>query len=257
MDKQTNTQNLSNNCFNNLPIELKIFIFTFFNAKELYYVRCNSNEWNILGKQAAHPRCALDLKVKYPMITSDKEYTLYFNGDYGKPFEVYCHNMNSINPVEYLTLKVCNKNNNFSCYTAGGSAFGDSVFTHFQKIRINPKSLIVKTDDFTFSTSVGQLEQVYWNGKRKLQFNKIPFATARDCSANNSVISTFIKMGCNPEGSWNFSEDKKIVDLSGGGYCGRVCPALDVTTNEKAKGGDYDNEGINGGWVLQLEWCGT
>lgn len=40
--------------------------------------------------------------------------------------------------------------------------------------------------------------------------------------------------------------------LVGGGYVGRMSPELDATLDEQAAGGNYDNEGRSGGWVLQL-----
>ena len=40
--------------------------------------------------------------------------------------------------------------------------------------------------------------------------------------------------------------------LVGGGYAGRCVPCTDTTADEVAAGGNYDNEGRNGGWVLEL-----
>eukprot|EP01052_Picozoa_sp_SAG31_P045349 SAG31_NODE_8242_length_1491_cov_1.010776_2_plen_141_part_00 len=40
--------------------------------------------------------------------------------------------------------------------------------------------------------------------------------------------------------------------LAGGGYAGRLSPKLDVTVDEVAQNGNYDNEGRSGGWVLPL-----
>ena len=40
--------------------------------------------------------------------------------------------------------------------------------------------------------------------------------------------------------------------LVGGGFAGRVVPCADTTQDEVAAGGNYDNEGRNGGWVLEL-----
>ena len=42
------------------------------------------------------------------------------------------------------------------------------------------------------------------------------------------------------------------VAIYGGGYAGRMTPLGDRTTDERAKGANYDDEGRNGGWVLPL-----
>ena len=47
------------------------------------------------------------------------------------------------------------------------------------------------------------------------------------------------------------------VILAGGGYAGRLVPSADRTRDEAAEGGDFDDEGFNGGWVLPLAVCRT
>ena len=42
------------------------------------------------------------------------------------------------------------------------------------------------------------------------------------------------------------------VALYGGGFAGRLTPTADHTTDDRAAGGNYDDEGRNGGWVLPL-----
>eukprot|EP01052_Picozoa_sp_SAG31_P045350 SAG31_NODE_8242_length_1491_cov_1.010776_3_plen_65_part_00 len=49
-----------------------------------------------------------------------------------------------------------------------GAARGSDVRTQFSKLRINPRTLMVKTDDYTFAQTAGHLVQTYWNGQRRV-----------------------------------------------------------------------------------------
>ena len=56
--------------------------------------------------------------------------------------------------------------------------------TRFAKLRLCQWLIVVKTDDYTFSSSEsregGPLTQTYWNGKRTVTFRDVPYATARN-----------------------------------------------------------------------------
>ena len=53
-----------------------------------------------------------------------------------------------------------------------------------------------------------------------------------------------------PDGYVDTWQDELL--LVGGGFAGRCVPERDTTRDELAAGGNYDNEGRNGGWVLPL-----
>lgn len=192
-----------------------------------------------LATRALLPACARDVAVKIKMAeslraaeaseggeggeneggsgsgassTHDGEYELYHRGDRGAPIRLFCYNLLSSHPTEFLTLPA-GAGANFSYLPRGGSIAPDEhaalaalmisgasgsnvhanspevqmishVATRFSKLRICPWLLTVKTDDYSFSSSEsrhgGPLEQVYWNGARSVTFVDVPFATARN-----------------------------------------------------------------------------
>ena len=146
----------------------------------------------------------------------DGEYTLWYNGNICIPMQLYCHNVMSDRPTEFLSL--LNTSNNFSMIPVGGSIVSQgqhtpqrrvqSIRTEFSKIRINPRNLMVKTDDYTFATTLGErgailvpiedgtmLRQTYWNNQKVISFDKVPFMTARN---SISPQTQHAPMWCNP-----------------------------------------------------------
>eukprot|EP01124_Arcella_intermedia_P007014 TRINITY_DN14261_c0_g1_i1.p1 TRINITY_DN14261_c0_g1~~TRINITY_DN14261_c0_g1_i1.p1 ORF type:complete len:320 (+),score=61.25 TRINITY_DN14261_c0_g1_i1:1-960(+) len=205
------------------------------------------------------PQTGYDIRRLHPDAT-DGEYTLYMGPERTIPANTYIKDIQT-NPKEYLTLHHIGGSFN-NCFFP--KIKGSDVMTHFYKIRINPKTLFVKTDDFTYALSSGFNVQIYWNGNAKYECSEIPYGTARACgsvlgTANIDlrgtpfkVISQFIPMGCNPKGEVIYSEDDQVLNIKGGGGAGRMSPVLDITRSDRAQYPDYDNEGSNGGWVLQL-----
>ncbi len=65
------------------------------------------NEWELRDvlppKMTYFPKDCRDIKELYGE-TDDGEYRVYLGGDKLKPFNIYCHNMGSSSPEEYLTL---------------------------------------------------------------------------------------------------------------------------------------------------------
>eukprot|EP00565_Helicotheca_tamesis_P002724 CAMPEP_0185730970 /NCGR_PEP_ID=MMETSP1171-20130828/11501_1 /TAXON_ID=374046 /ORGANISM="Helicotheca tamensis, Strain CCMP826" /LENGTH=378 /DNA_ID=CAMNT_0028400123 /DNA_START=60 /DNA_END=1196 /DNA_ORIENTATION=- len=109
----------------------------------------------------------------------DGEYELFYRG-VGQSMTIYCHNVLSTKPTEFLTLPSGGEMN-YSHAPVGGSCGGNNVLTRFSKLRINPWMLKVKTDDYTFAkTTGGPLTQTYWNGARNITLINVPYATARD-----------------------------------------------------------------------------
>jgi len=117
----------------------------------------------------------------------DGEYKLFYQG-VGPPITLYCHNVMSDRPTEFISLRqhpLENDSNgrgtNYSYAPEGGSCRGRGVLTRFRKLRIDPWTLMVKTNDYTFAeSSGGPLTQNYWNGERSITLNAVPYATARD-----------------------------------------------------------------------------
>jgi len=264
--------------------------------------------------RASAPACALDvqLAINFKMKISKKEINddrgdgsssgeNFHDGDYelfhrgvGPRMTVYCHNVVSAKPTEFITLVNCGETN-YSHAPSGGSCYGDDVRTKFSKVRISPWTLIVKTDDYTFAeTTGGPLTQSYWNGERIVTLDRVPYATARDSLGNwwpsdhfeatlddlaavgdwpqlpdgrggNAMIDLrgttfgindiFCSMGCAAGGRLAFNQKftEQHLHIAGGGYAGRVAPQKDRTCDESADGGNYDDEGNNGGWCLQLK----
>merc|ERR1712176_1012264 len=89
--------------------------------------------------------------------TFDGEYKLYYKGISEKTMTLYCHNVLSDRPTEFISLhsKRGTKATNYSFAPIGGSCQGSSIKTTFQELRIDPWSLTVKTDDYTFAETVG------------------------------------------------------------------------------------------------------
>ena len=246
--------------------------------------------------RALLPATAHDISIRLrlagvtPGTECDGEYELYHHGDPRSPLRVYCHNVLSEKPTEFITLHSAA---NWSAMPAGGSCSGSAVKTTFEKLRFDPATLTVKTDDYTFATTVGgPLSQRYWNGQRTLVMDQVPYATARDSNGGSTrYISdrcgaaqldlrgtglavgvhqrdfakpAFTALGCRPWGKIVCHRPSNVDDcvsemrayaeiiMFGGGYAGRCSPALDLTLDDNAKGGNYDNEGRSGGWVLPL-----
>jgi len=67
-------------------------------------------------------------------------------------------------------------------------------------------------------------------------------------------------MGCSPTGRIALHAETtggchQWIHIAGGGYAGRLAPRADRTLDETAGGGNYDDEGKNGGWVLPLTFA--
>jgi GON domain len=161
----------------------------------------------------------------------DGDYLLYNNGTL---FTVYCDDMYTNAPREYIDLAKTGNGANFSQYTAGGASPGSSVRTSFTKLRIDPASLTVDIGDLTFARSAGSLKH---SGSVKV--TSMPYGVAMSCSAPQAangignidlrytpfqVNSTFTVGGSNAKGSATVTQNKQLVALNGGGYCGWIAP---------------------------------
>jgi hypothetical protein len=204
---------------------------------------------------------ALDASAAYPtscydvVITSgggDGEYTIAPTPD--QVFSVYCYSMATGRPKEYLTLANTGGSYNFSQFTPGGAWPNTTIRTTYNKIRIDPTTLLVDIDDTTFATSTLTGPPVSGSPNQW-----IAYGVAADCAgisahtgiANIDLTGTpfvvydrfFIDGfypggtavvdgqplsitsggGATPAGSWFFVAGK-TVDLTGGGYAGAIGP---------------------------------
>jgi hypothetical protein len=151
----------------------------------------------------------------------------------GQRFSVYCYDMSS-NPREYLELVQTGLGYNFSQHTSGGAYLGTDVVTAYQKVRLDPETLLVDIGDQTFATSSGSLSH---SGGGLI--TSMPYGVAAccrssydDCGIANidltdtpfSVSDNFNIGGYNASGSINFKNNRQVVDITGGGYCGWTTP---------------------------------
>ena len=178
---------------------------------------------------AAHPESCQDIRDANPAAT-DGDFTIFPNG---QTFTVFCFDMAGT-PVEYLTLQNTGGNFNYSQYTAGGAVPGTSVRTNYTRVRLDPATLLVDIGDKTFSSSTGG---PLFHG---ITFTTMPYGIASDCVASSSaagsanidltgtpfeVADTFSTDGFNANGSVSPASvspasPAKVVNLTGGGFCG-------------------------------------
>jgi hypothetical protein len=160
----------------------------------------------------------------------DGEYTLYVDGDPTMPWTAWCADMAGT-PAEYLSVPNDDDRQNSAYETCGGVRMGwesgTPVYTRFSRVRIDPDTLSVIPDDFTFATSTGEchsfsdLTELYWgfaascdgspSGRANVDLTGTPFFVEPDA---------WIVDGWLAEGSATYSDDGKVVSLTGGGSCG-------------------------------------
>jgi hypothetical protein len=176
----------------------------------------------------------------------DGDYLLYNNGNL---FTVYCDDMSSNMPREYIDLVKTGYGANFSQYTAGGASPGTNVRTTFKRLRVNPASLTVDIGDLTYASSTGSLTQ------GNVKVTSMPYAVAMSCAAPQAangtgnidlrytpfqVSSAFTVGGSSAKGSATVTQGKQLVNLAGGGYCGWIAPAPGLYNPFNPKPGMYD-----------------
>lgn len=177
----------------------------------------------------------------------DGDYLLYNNGNL---FTVYCDNMSTNMPREYIDLVKTGYSANFSQYTAGGASPGTNVRTTFFKLRIDPDTLTVDIGDLTFARSTGSLLH-----SGSVPVKSMPYGVAMSCNkplAPNGVgnidlrwtpfqvNSPFVAGGFQARGSAAVSQDNQLVSLTGGGFCGWMAPAGAPYNPYNPKPGLYD-----------------
>jgi len=231
----------------------------------LDYESCLSTILDKLGHTyIGFPRCAITLGEDIDN-NEEKLHTLYYKGNPKNPFQcIIKQNIDKINnEITYkYYLPVKSDNSNISTSDC-------KISTKFNAIRFDPITLKVKTDDYTYAENVGDSETStysYWNGKKSLTMTHIPFASIKSVlrgkvTGNFSLESTpfhfgskFIPMGFCQDSNIVVSPNKKNITMSLVAYTGRITTNSDITHETVQNKYDYHNEGINGGWVLQLEY---
>jgi hypothetical protein len=163
----------------------------------------------------------------------DGEYILYYQGDSAKPWTAYCHDMNTAEPTEYLTL---NPSENMGSYKEGGASPGTTVTTQYKKARINPSTLALNASDQTFVLSVGGL----LHSTERTPVISMPLGVAMSCKGDNDqsatakinltgtrffVSGSFAVGGNEANGSATESNNQQKYVIKGGGNCGFFTPS--------------------------------
>lgn len=164
--------------------------------------------------------------------------TLYLGSDSRKPWTARCELVGD-QLVEYLALP--SSANNFSQYTAGGAAIGTDVRTTYGAVRIDPVTLKVSCSDQRHATSVGTLSHP--NSPDPIVVTSMPYGVAMGCNRSANGVARidlsgtpfevaqngFLSDGISALGTANYSSGNRMVDLTGGGYCGWQDPRPGVT----------------------------
>ncbi|MAU01871.1 MAG: hypothetical protein CL608_32440 [Anaerolineaceae bacterium] len=186
------------------------------------------------------PNSCTMIKQQQPAAV-DGPYTIYLNGR--SPAALYCHNMDTT-PQEYLTLPATETGGNFSLISYPEGA----IVTQYEKVRLNPSSLIIDPTDMTFATLAESLAG--YNAILGEQLATYPvtasdFGVATGCNRNQQnaplgrasidltgtpfIISpeiTFTSFGGEVmETISEVSADGKMVTLAVNGRCGILKPS--------------------------------
>lgn len=114
----------------------------------------------------------------------DGEYSMLLNPKCQRPVKVYCHNMQTGQPEEYLTLtrgldnhariydRRLRRSMRSQCggLNPGSIPYNEGGYTRFYKLKIDIPGSKIVPGDFRFATSAGKA---------------IPFGTAGDCYSSN------------------------------------------------------------------------
>jgi hypothetical protein len=200
------------------------------------------------------PRSCSDLREAG--VQTDGTYTIDIDGTGSEPpFTVYCKDMNTVEPTEYLQLPANPEaglpNSNVSGYAGGGGNPGcqyPPATLAFTKVRLDIQTLRIDPTDRTFSYFISEPPEagaaVYaltqadnpgyqyasagscWgggdsSGRGNADLTGTPFRMAAD--------TMFVPYGYEPGNcSPQFSLDRKRVDLMGGGFSGWCYVAPDA-----------------------------
>lgn len=186
--------------------------------------------------------CAM-LKQQQPT-AEDGNYTIYLQSR--TAVSLYCHNM-STTPLEYLTLPATATGGNFSLISYPEGA----IITLYEKVRLNPSSLIIDPTDMTFATRAESLAGYNVIAEAELAnylVTNSDFAQATGCNRNqpdaplgranidltgtpfvlNSAINFRAIGGEVTESISDLSADGKVLNLGVNGRCGIIQPSTPI-----------------------------
>ena len=182
--------------------------------------------------------CAM-LKQQQPT-AEDGQYTIYLHGR--TAVSLYCHNM-ATTPQEFLTLPATANGGNYSLISYPEGA----IVTQYEKVRLNPSSLIVDPTDMTFALlaeSLAGYTALFGEQLADYPVTSSDFAQATGCNRNQEgaplgranidltgtpfIVSpeiTFSSFGGEvQELISDVSVDGKLVNLAVNGRCGVIQP---------------------------------
>lgn len=111
------------------------------------------------------PKQAKDLRDMYSAV-GDGEYILYYQGNKNQPYQVWVKGMRGNEPKEYITVPPGNYSSIPSDKTYYRWQSGKAMKTTYDRIRINPLTLVVDIHDSTYSTTTGGPISFYpWSKK--------------------------------------------------------------------------------------------
>ena len=220
----------------------KIILTIFQDSSEIYLVTPIILNLHSCQFWTVFRSCA---EVKASGYSSDGHYLLHISDRCKDPTRIYCHNMASNEPQEYITLE-SGAENNFAIiynqrlknrYSCSGPArselYAEQGSTNFFKVRLDIASMKIMSRDFTFALTV--------EGK------DIPYGTAGDCYSVNTgkcrkgqfkVDLSGTRLRVRDDVSWTLqgfpnglqiqdyqkSLDGAVVSAKCGGWCGRCKP---------------------------------
>lgn len=176
-----------------------------------------------------------------------------------KPFEVFCAAMASATPKEYLELRRTTVppaplTSNYGTYVTSvdhGDLMCDCGVLKmvFSKVRIDPLTLVVDTEDRTFAVFTDSAQATCWQSKPGCHTDTFviepSYAIARACVAagddsgranvdlrdmpfhlSGTDSSMFMPTGFAATGTPDIDPERKQVNLTGGGNCGGFGAAM-------------------------------
>lgn len=181
----------------------------------------------------ANPETCEQIRADAPT-SMDGNRKLFVGGDQTKSFDAFC--LMSVSPaLTYLNLTKTAATENYSQYSTGGSATGTTVKTNYTKVRFDPLTLRIDTNDKRYATSVGAVMQGTNN------VTSMPYGTAMGCQngtanglANIDLTGTAFAVatgalalgGTTPTGTTTPTPNGQVraTVLTGGGNCGWNAP---------------------------------
>lgn len=185
-------------------------------------------------------------EVKAFGYSSDGHYLLHLSDSCKDPTRIYCHNMSSNTPQEFITLESGTENNFAIVYAqrlrnwddcsgaVRSTLHSDRGTTYFNKVRLDFTTMKILSNVFTFAQTQG--------GK------DIPYGKAGDCYSKNSgncrkgqfkVDLSGTRLRVRDDVNWKFSgwpknltmqdyqksPDGAVVSAKCGGWCGSCSPS--------------------------------